>query len=194
MRLAFPLTWASRNGTRVNVSLTLCFKKFSAQNGRRGVQTLTMAMLKKIGRLFQIKTRLEAWLVIYAIALGAVERGRHYLEMYYGAPTARRAGRERAAGRLWRRPGARCRRSAGRRRGGYAPGAATRILSGRPARGDRGAQVRPRERDGPLAQRRQDQRLHHHACPGGTGADGSAAGAGRRLVAAVTLAYGESTT
>src|SRR5436189_6246003 len=41
-------------------------------------------MLNKIGRLFQIKTRLEAWLVIYAIALGAVERGRHYLEIYSG--------------------------------------------------------------------------------------------------------------
>ena len=41
-------------------------------------------MLKKIGRLFTIKTRLEAWLVIYAIALGAVERGRHYLDMYPG--------------------------------------------------------------------------------------------------------------
>lgn len=44
-----------------------------------------MVMLKKIGRLFQIKTRLEAWLVIYAIALGAVERGRHYLDVYPGA-------------------------------------------------------------------------------------------------------------
>ena len=33
-----------------------------------------MVMLKKIGRLFQIKTRLEAWLVIYAIALGAVDK------------------------------------------------------------------------------------------------------------------------
>jgi hypothetical protein len=43
-----------------------------------------MAMLKKIGRLFTIKTRLEAWLVIYAIALGAVERGRHYLDTYPG--------------------------------------------------------------------------------------------------------------
>ena len=43
-----------------------------------------MAMLKKIGRLFQIKTRFEAWLVIYAIALGAVERGRLYLETYPG--------------------------------------------------------------------------------------------------------------
>ncbi|MEA3079242.1 MAG: hypothetical protein QOF05_650 [Sphingomonadales bacterium] len=42
------------------------------------------AMLKKIARLFQIKTRLEAWLVIYAIALGAVERGRLYLETYPG--------------------------------------------------------------------------------------------------------------
>ena len=43
-----------------------------------------MAMLKKIGRLFTIKTRTEAWLVIYAIALGAVERARHYLEIYPG--------------------------------------------------------------------------------------------------------------
>lgn len=41
-------------------------------------------MLSKIGRLFQIKTRFEAWLVIYAIALGAVERGRHYLDAYPG--------------------------------------------------------------------------------------------------------------
>ena len=43
-----------------------------------------MVVLSKIGRLFQIKTRFEAWLVIYAIALGAVERGRHYLETYPG--------------------------------------------------------------------------------------------------------------
>lgn len=42
-------------------------------------------MLKKIGRLFVIKTRLEAWLVTYAIALGAVERGRLYLDTYPGA-------------------------------------------------------------------------------------------------------------
>jgi len=41
-------------------------------------------MLSKIGRLFMIKTRFEAWLVIYAIALGAVERGQHYLETYPG--------------------------------------------------------------------------------------------------------------
>jgi len=43
-----------------------------------------MAMLKKIGRLFQIKTRTEAWLVTYAIAVGAVERGHHYLNTYPG--------------------------------------------------------------------------------------------------------------
>jgi hypothetical protein len=41
-------------------------------------------MLRKVGRLFTIKTRWEAWLVIYAIAIGAVERGRHYLETYPG--------------------------------------------------------------------------------------------------------------
>ena len=45
---------------------------------------LTIAMWKRVGRLFTIKTRLEAWVVIYAIALGAVERGGHYLETYPG--------------------------------------------------------------------------------------------------------------
>jgi hypothetical protein len=44
-----------------------------------------MSKLNKIGRLFTIKTRTEAWLVTYAIAVGAVERARHYLEMYPGA-------------------------------------------------------------------------------------------------------------
>src|SRR4029078_12869379 len=43
-----------------------------------------MAMFRKIGRLFTIKTRVEAWLVIYAIALRAVERGRLYVETYPG--------------------------------------------------------------------------------------------------------------
>lgn len=43
-----------------------------------------MAMLSKIGRLFVIKTRFEAWLVIYAIAVGAVERGQHYMVEYPG--------------------------------------------------------------------------------------------------------------
>jgi len=41
-------------------------------------------MLRKFGRLFVIKTRLEAWLVTYAIAVGAVERGQHYMESYPG--------------------------------------------------------------------------------------------------------------
>jgi len=41
-------------------------------------------MLRKFGRLFTIRTRWEAWLVIYAIALGAVERGQHYLATYPG--------------------------------------------------------------------------------------------------------------
>ncbi len=42
-------------------------------------------MRNRIARLFTIKTRTEAWLVIYAIAVGAVERGRHYLDLYPGA-------------------------------------------------------------------------------------------------------------
>lgn len=43
-----------------------------------------MSALRKFGRLFVIKTRLEAWLITYAIALGAVERGRMYLDTYQG--------------------------------------------------------------------------------------------------------------
>ena len=41
-------------------------------------------MLGRIGRLFTIKTRLEAFLIIYALALGAVERGSAYLTQYPG--------------------------------------------------------------------------------------------------------------
>ncbi|MXO76216.1 hypothetical protein GRI40_13445 [Altererythrobacter aerius] len=41
-------------------------------------------MLKKIGRLFVIKTRFEACLIIFALALGAVERGSAYLEQIPG--------------------------------------------------------------------------------------------------------------
>jgi len=41
-------------------------------------------MLKKIARLFVIKTRWEAFLIIYALALGATERGSHYLQQYPG--------------------------------------------------------------------------------------------------------------
>ena len=43
-----------------------------------------MTKLRKIGRLFVIKTRLEAYLVTYAIAVGAIERGVHYLQQYPG--------------------------------------------------------------------------------------------------------------
>ena len=41
-------------------------------------------MFKRLGRLFVIKTRWEAWAVIWAITLGCVERGKHYLEVYPG--------------------------------------------------------------------------------------------------------------
>jgi hypothetical protein len=39
---------------------------------------------RRIGRLFVIKTRWEAWAVTWAIALGAVERGKTYLATYPG--------------------------------------------------------------------------------------------------------------
>lgn len=41
-------------------------------------------MLRKVSRLFVIKTRFEAFLIIYALALGAASRGSHYLTEYPG--------------------------------------------------------------------------------------------------------------
>ena len=41
-------------------------------------------MLRKVSRLFVIKTRFEAFLIIYALALGATERGTHYLSQFPG--------------------------------------------------------------------------------------------------------------
>lgn len=41
-------------------------------------------MFKKISRLFMIKTPFEAYLIIYALALGAVERGSIYLVRFPG--------------------------------------------------------------------------------------------------------------
>ena len=41
-------------------------------------------MLNKISRLFVIKTPVEAYLIIYALALGAVERGNIYLLRFPG--------------------------------------------------------------------------------------------------------------
>lgn len=41
-------------------------------------------MLYRIGRLFVIKNKFEAFLVIFGLANGAVERGFHYLSLYPG--------------------------------------------------------------------------------------------------------------
>jgi hypothetical protein len=38
----------------------------------------------RFARLFMIKTKFEAFLVIYGLGLGAVERGVHYLAQYPG--------------------------------------------------------------------------------------------------------------
>lgn len=41
-------------------------------------------MFYRIGRLFTIKTKFEAFLVIYGLACGATERGVHYLGKFPG--------------------------------------------------------------------------------------------------------------
>jgi hypothetical protein len=41
-------------------------------------------VLNKIARLFVIKSRIEAFAIIYALALGATARGAHYLTQYPG--------------------------------------------------------------------------------------------------------------
>ncbi|MEJ6009287.1 hypothetical protein [Novosphingobium aquae] len=41
-------------------------------------------MYRKVARLFTIKTRVEAFLIIYALALGACSRGVHYLDQFPG--------------------------------------------------------------------------------------------------------------
>ena len=40
--------------------------------------------MERIKRLFTIKTKFEAFLVIYALALGATERGLVYMQQYPG--------------------------------------------------------------------------------------------------------------
>lgn len=41
-------------------------------------------MLRKIGRLFVIKNRFEAYAIIFALALGATSRGASYLQDFPG--------------------------------------------------------------------------------------------------------------
>jgi hypothetical protein len=41
-------------------------------------------MWSRLARLFTIKTKFEAFLIIYGLGLGAVERGVHYLQLYPG--------------------------------------------------------------------------------------------------------------
>ena len=42
------------------------------------------AMFTRIASLFVIKTKFEAFLVLYGLATGATERGMHYLQQYPG--------------------------------------------------------------------------------------------------------------
>lgn len=47
-------------------------------------QNKGMKMLRKVSRLFVIKSNWEAYMIIYALALGAVERGSVYLTRFPG--------------------------------------------------------------------------------------------------------------
>ncbi|MGL4314655.1 MAG: hypothetical protein ACRCSO_11775, partial [Sphingomonas sp.] len=42
------------------------------------------AMFRNVAKLFVIKSKFEAFLVIYGLGTGAVERGVHYLHQYPG--------------------------------------------------------------------------------------------------------------
>ena len=41
-------------------------------------------MLTRIRRLFSANTKFEVFLIVYALAVGAVERGMHYMAQYPG--------------------------------------------------------------------------------------------------------------
>lgn len=45
---------------------------------------LASGMFTRIARLFTIKTKFEAFMVIYGLGLGATERGVHYVHDYPG--------------------------------------------------------------------------------------------------------------
>ncbi len=47
-------------------------------------RNMSGTLFPKIKRLFTIKTRFEAIAVIYALALGSVDRGLHYVEQFPG--------------------------------------------------------------------------------------------------------------
>ena len=55
-------------------------------------------MIRKLGRLFVIKTRFEAYAIIYALALGAAERGSAYMKLWR-LPAVRGHGLRGADGR-----------------------------------------------------------------------------------------------
>jgi hypothetical protein len=52
---------------------------FATQGVNEGIE-----MLRKFARLFMIKNRFEAFLIIFALALGACERGSGYIDQYPG--------------------------------------------------------------------------------------------------------------
>ena len=89
-----PALRCSKNWTsphcKVNFQFTNVGKREVAELRHWHKGCLTMVMGKRwsmarLGRLFVIKTRWEAWAVIWAITMGAIERGKHYLDIFPGA-------------------------------------------------------------------------------------------------------------
>ena len=69
---------------RVNLHLTIFMNSKTAEIRRWRDPCMDSCMWNRFARLFIIKTKFEAFLVIYGLGLGAVERGRHYMEQYPG--------------------------------------------------------------------------------------------------------------
>jgi hypothetical protein len=51
---------------------------------KRQLSGIAIKAVRSSARLFTIKTRIEACMIIYALALGAVMRGSNYLQNYHG--------------------------------------------------------------------------------------------------------------
>ena len=50
----------------------------------RRISEIAVKAVRSSARLFTIRTRIEACMIIYALALGAVMRGSSYLQNYHG--------------------------------------------------------------------------------------------------------------
>lgn len=80
-----PADWPNcarrRNPLQLAPALTIAMPAIAEL--ARALQFIVLTM-KKIARLFTIKTKLEVFLITYALGLGAAERGKDYMVQYPG--------------------------------------------------------------------------------------------------------------